>query len=99
MDEIYDGSEKKQQQEIENVINKVYSKINDDFLKGLTNPMNIEANNKGWGYVPPGPSIPIDDHSRILPKTIKDINDDLSKNYNELKTKMDSNRKKLDLKF
>lgn len=46
-----------QQTKLEQLINNTFSVINDNLMHGLTRPLEISANNGGWGpQIPTGPS-------------------------------------------
>lgn len=79
-----------QQNKLEQLIDKTYSMINDDLLKGLSSPLTIAPNNSGWG-----PGVPIDisknkykpptDSNRILEDERINITRGINNNYLLLK--------------
>lgn len=47
-----------QQNKLEQLIEKTYSTVNNELLRGLTNPLDIAPNNGGWGPTVPTPGGP-----------------------------------------
>lgn len=96
----------KQQTELEQLIDTTYSEINDQLLRGLTSPLNIMANNEGWGptiTLPDGTNKPYDKINNILPETIDKIYQNIINDYNMIKKTIinisDSEISKLMLSF
>ena len=81
-DERYINNLNEQQNKLEQVIEKAYSKINDDLLKGVTNKLTIEPNRKGWG-----PTIPTDTGPR-QPTEIEKI---MEEDSTSIKKEMENN--------
>lgn len=67
-----------QQTKIEQLIEKTYTTINDELLRGLTSAIDISPNNTGWGpNIPSGPPpsapIPPNNLQRIMPSTTAEM--------------------------
>ncbi|BCS83054.1 putative ankyrin repeat protein [Cotonvirus japonicus] len=76
-----------QEGNIEQLINKTYSIVNDDLLRGLDNPLNIAPNNGGWGPQIPtetGPRYPTD-IEQIMKNNSNDLIIDVNNKYNQEK--------------
>lgn len=96
----------KQQNELEQLIDTTYSEINDQLLRGLISPLNIIANNEGWGptiLLPNGTIKPYDKINNILPETVDKLYQNITNEYNMIKKNIsnisDSEISKLMLSF
>ncbi|XWV26493.1 putative ankyrin repeat protein [Tupanvirus soda lake] len=81
-----------QQTKIEQLIDRTYSNINNELLRGLTNAMDIAPNNGGWGpYTPTGdPAIPVNRRppnnlERIMKNSRIDIRREVESEYANLR--------------
>ncbi|AKI80216.1 ankyrin repeat-containing protein [Acanthamoeba polyphaga mimivirus] len=80
----YVNSMSVQQNKLDQLINRMYILINDDLLRGLTNPLKISPNNTGWGPVTSssGQPSPID---RILEREHDYVFNELNNKYSSTK--------------
>ncbi|CAH6420650.1 Ankyrin repeat protein [uncultured virus] len=77
---------------LEGLVEKMYTSVNQELLKGLTNASDIKPNNGGWGPTTPDgqitslnpspPALPPTQVQRILPVTIQDMQRELFNEYN-----------------
>lgn len=93
----------KQQTQLEQLIDETYNHINDDLLKGLTNPLSIGPNKGGWGPRIPNPRAIVvtdcfDDTicrdpnniERIMEQTTDEIKREIEAEYALIKKKINS---------
>ncbi len=83
-----------QQTKIEQLINRYYSVINDKLLTGLTNSMDISANNGGWGPDTPigaGAIEPPSNIQRIMKNTTSGMMSDVLNDYVALRNSITTN--------
>lgn len=78
-----------QQNKLEQLIEKYYSLINNELFRGLTNPLNIIPNNKGWGpQIKIGPNAtdirPPNNLERIMDNNIEDLQDEITNEYKSI---------------
>jgi hypothetical protein len=91
----YTGGLTVTQSQLERLIDTVSKKINDEIVRGLTNPLDIAANNGGWGPLnwpvgvqgPPGIQVEPTFEERIFKETIESRLNNIENNYNLQKNK------------
>ncbi|AYV85307.1 MAG: putative ankyrin repeat protein [Satyrvirus sp.] len=80
------GSLNIQQDKLEQLIDRIYSNVSEDMLRGLTNPSTIAPNSPGWGpKIPTGP-LPTDRRDpnnleKIMEKDIPAMDTDIRNEY------------------
>lgn len=79
-----------QQNKLEQLIDRTYSAINDELFRGLTNAIELAANNGGWGPTKlVGPNrLPPSDVQRITKNTRAELKNEMENDYQLVKKKV-----------
>lgn len=79
-----------QQNKIEQLIDRTYSAINDELFRGLTNAIELTANNSGWGPTKliGATRTPPSDTQRITKNTRAELKNEMENDYQLVKKKV-----------
>lgn len=88
-----EGTVTSQQNKLDQTIDRMYSIINNNLLKGLTNTMDISPNNRGWG------PLNLAENYHILDNTIPNLKNVIEKEYLQLKNSILTTDNTLDSDF
>ena len=83
----YQGGLTAQQKSLEQLVERTYTTINDELLRGLTSPLSIAPNNGGWG-----PRITTAGATRAPTNVERILSDDRTVLFNEIETEYLRNR-------